>query len=335
MKKKLLFKLALLLVSFHCLAQPYGGTIFVDSDIIIATDTSALEDVTYIGQANRTIFDRRVNNWITVNAFLFEVAWNDGLSSEAVINPEFGTIELAAAAAEKYGRHIGQLPHCLRIDVDEIWINKGVELFGGGNHSILIHTGQTVLYENEGILEETLVHEASHTSLDAMHAASAGWLAAQNLDGGFISDYAEEFPNREDIAESFLMWLAVRYRKDKISTADFNLITQAIPNRLDYFDEITCNLFPFQRETTTSLNDLDKEENEVVVFPNPTSGFVHLKLKNEDNFQVIVYNSTGGIVQSSHLEANPKIDLSECPNGLYVLAIRKNEALILKRVMKF
>ena len=180
--------IALVLISFKCLSQPYSGTIFVNSDIIISSDSSTLINVTFTGQGIKTIFDRRVNNWITIDAFLFEVLWNDGLSSEAVVNPEFGTVELAEIEAKKYGWHIGQLPYCLRLDVDEIWINRGVELFGGGNNSILIHTGQTELYENEGTLEETLVHEASHTSLDAMHAASAGWLEAQNLDGGFISD---------------------------------------------------------------------------------------------------------------------------------------------------
>jgi len=48
----------------------------------------------------------------------------------------------------------------------------GVQPFGGGNNSIPIHTGQTEIYEGDGILEETLVHGSSHTSLDASHAAA-------------------------------------------------------------------------------------------------------------------------------------------------------------------
>ena len=32
MKKKLLFQLTLLLISFKCLSQPYSGTIFVDAE---------------------------------------------------------------------------------------------------------------------------------------------------------------------------------------------------------------------------------------------------------------------------------------------------------------
>lgn len=333
MKKKILFRLAIFLISFEVASQPYGGTIFVDSDIVTSSDSSTLVGVTYTGQGIKTIFDRRVNNWITVNAFLFDVAWNDELSSVAGVNPEFTSVDLAMVEAEKYGWSIGQLPHCLRIDVDEIWINKGVELFGGGNNSILIHTGQTILYENDGILEETLVHEGSHTSLDAMHAGSSGWLQAQNLDGGFISDYAEEFPNREDIAESFLMWLAVRYRKDKISTVDFNLITEAIPNRLDYFDDIACDLFPFLLDNPTSLNE-SEQENHILVYPNPTQDFIQLQLGDMNNCNVSIYNIIGEIMLNRNVRDNQKIDLSQFPNGVYYVEFIENGKLISEKILK-
>ena len=69
---------------------------------------------------------------------------------------------------------------------------------------------------NREMLDETLVHEAAHTSLDPTHASSAGWLAAQAADGVFISTYAADHPLREDVAESFLTYLAVRYRSDRM-----------------------------------------------------------------------------------------------------------------------
>ena len=61
--------------------------------------------------------------------------------------------------------------------METVWIHRGVEPFGGGNFNILIHTGQAAEYVAAGILEETLVHEAVHSSLDGTHAAAAGWLA--------------------------------------------------------------------------------------------------------------------------------------------------------------
>jgi hypothetical protein len=253
MKNLLLILLFLPMIGFG--QQPYWGTIFIEPDIINSNDSSVIISTTYTGQNVVVMFDRRVNSWVSVNAFLFNVVWSDGLTSIAQVNDEFGSIPAATIEAEKYAFLIGQLPRCLRIDVDEIWIHKGVELFGGGNNSILIHTGQSVLYEADGILEETLIHEASHTSLDSWHSASTGWVSAQNQDGLFISTYAYDNPGTEDIAESYLTWLAVRYRSSRISTQNFDIITQTIPNRLLYFDNINCIMHPIG-SVSTSVFDM-------------------------------------------------------------------------------
>ena len=123
---------------------------------------------------------------------------------------------------------------------------KNVEqiLFGGGNNNILIHTGQAINYINSGILEETLVHEASHTSLDSYHSSNAGWLNAQIQDNQYISTYAQDYPQREDIAESFLVFLAVQHRSDRISDDTYRTIVQTIPNRIKYFNSQECDMYP-------------------------------------------------------------------------------------------
>jgi len=100
------------------------------------------------------------------------------------------------------------------------------------------------IYIADGVLEEIFIHEAAHTSLDPFHAASAGWLAAQSNDDCFISEYARDNPTREDVAESFLVYLAARYRSDRISTAFRNNILLKIPNRIDYFDAQSFDMYP-------------------------------------------------------------------------------------------
>lgn len=223
---------------------PFDGTIFLDPDIIVPTDPTTFQAAPYAGQAMRTMFDRRVNDWVTVNAYLFNASFADGLTAEIQVNPEFGSAEAAVVEAEKYGRVIGQLPHILRTDLQTVWIHAGVQLFGGGNHNILIHTGQSTLYEQDGILEETLVHEASHTSLDATHATASQWVTAQFADGNFISTYARDNPVREDIAESFLPYLAYRLRPGRISPTLVESFGETMPNRIRYFDQQTFDLRP-------------------------------------------------------------------------------------------
>ena len=111
------------------------------------------------------------------------------------------------------------------------WIHKGMQPLGAALGDVLIHTGQSVESVRDGILEETLVHEAAHAALDGRHEAAEGWLAAQQADPTFISTYTRDNPTRGDIAESFLAWLALRYRRDRVDDAYAATVEQAIPNR--------------------------------------------------------------------------------------------------------
>lgn len=99
-------------------------------------------------------------------------------------------------------------------------------------------------YERDHILEETLAHESSHTSLDEMHAASDGCLAAQKADDTFISTYARDNPTSEDVAESLVPWLAVRLHPSRVLADIRAKIEQAIPDRLAYFDAQHFSLVP-------------------------------------------------------------------------------------------
>ena len=225
----------------------------------------------YEGQKQREMFDRRRNSWIKNSAYIFNAIFSDGSNIEIQVNSEFSSSENAFNYAEKYSKVIGQLPKILRKDVRTVWIHKGKKPFGGGNFNLLIHTDQGDEYISKGILEETLIHEASHTSLDwpgisKNHGISKGWIEAQKADKGYISDYAEDFPNREDIAESFLPWVAVRYKADRIGEKHRNKIIKAIPNRLRYFDLQGFDMRPLK------LNE-KKQDNQTNQMRNAFSSF--------------------------------------------------------------
>ena len=221
------------------------GTLFVDPDIVTPEDPSVFAAVSYAGRANRVMFDRRLADWVEREAFLFNATYEDGFEVEIQVNPEFETEEAAMAEARKYGWLIGQLPRVLRgPDLQTVWIHRGNEDFGGGNNNLLIHTGRAVEYEGQGILEEVFLHEGAHTSLDPHHKDSEEWLAAQAADGGFISVYARDFPNRDDLAETFPMWFAVRFREDRISARLATTIRSRIPHRLAYLDAQDFDVSP-------------------------------------------------------------------------------------------
>lgn len=184
------------------------------------------------------MFDRR-RGPAEFDAFLFNAKFDDGLAAEIQVNPEFGSSE-ARNQANYYAPVIGRLPTALRSQVKTVWIHQGRFPYGGGNDNLLIHTG----YGYGDILEEALVHEACHTSLDGQISFAPDWIAAQKADGGYISNYARDFPEREDVAESFFCYLALRYRSGQISEANADKILRAIPNRIAYFDAHPLAMHP-------------------------------------------------------------------------------------------
>lgn len=225
---------------------PFHGTIFLDPDIITDSDYSTFVSLSYAGQDTRRMYDRRIADWVSLTPFLFNSEFDDGLTIEIQVNPEFLNPDGAELVAIKFATAVGRLPTVLRKDVETLSIHKGNESFGGGNNNILIHTGRAGIHENKGILEEVLIHEASHTSLDADHSTSSGWILAQQKDGNFISTYAKDHPTTEDIAASFLVYFAVRYRSERISESLKNKILETIPNRIAYFDDQNFNMYPIQ-----------------------------------------------------------------------------------------
>lgn len=223
---------------------PLGPTIFIDPDIITSTDPTALVSVVDAGTGDRLMFDRREDDFVTYEAYLFDASFDDGMTVEVQVNPEFEAVD-ALAAAEEYAAAVGRLPAFLRTDVETVWIHRGSEDFGGGNANLLIHTGRADEYDFEGVLEEALIHEAAHTTLDATHARASGWLAAQEADGNHISQYAADNAGTEDLAESLVPFIAVQYRSDRITDFLEALIRKAIPARIEYLASQSFELHPF------------------------------------------------------------------------------------------
>ena len=227
----------------------FWGTVDADSDIVTPEDPSVFAGVSYVGRGKRRMGDRRVSDYFVEHeAFLFKATYEDGFEVEIQVNPEFETSEAAMVEAQKYGWLIGQMPRVLRgPELQMVWIHRGDEAWGGGFNKILIHTGRSAKYEEFEYIEEVVIHEAVHTALDPHHRVSNEWLAAQAADGDFISGYAPEFPTREDVAESFLMWIAVRFREDRISARLATTVRSRIPNRLAFFDAQDFDVTPVRR----------------------------------------------------------------------------------------
>lgn len=222
---------------------PLNGTAFIDPDILTLQDSTAFESVAVLGSGSRDMFDVRTGQVGTYDVWLFRVDFDDALSLELRVNAEFDSVS-ASDLADLYARRVGLLPNVLREDMASISIHDGGDGFRALDTDMIVHADKGEEYRLEGVLEEVLAHEAVHISLDADHASSSGWIAAQQSDQRFISGFAQEFPQTEDLAETFGAWLGSRWAGDGITDFLRALIENAVPARLDYLDAQNFNMYP-------------------------------------------------------------------------------------------
>lgn len=70
--------------------------------------------------------------------------------------------------------------------------------------------------------------------------------------------------------------------------------------------------------TSTKLVD-EEQHNKIVVYPNPSSHYVTVKLPSMNSFNVEIYNPQGELILSSNFTDQRNIDVSNLKNGIYLL----------------
>ncbi len=225
--------------------------LFTDCDILTKKDLTSLKKISFVEEKKIKWWDRReakksVWEQNYFNAFVFKATFEKGHEIKIRVNSEFKNKEEAEKQAIKFGSMIGKLPNFLRSkNLKTITIHKGDRDWGGGNFDILVHTGR-----NYGVCEEEVImHESGHTSLDWTWGGavnSSQWKKAAKADTKFISQYAKQYPDREDVAETINWWIAVRCKPDKLSDFIYKKIVEGIPNRLRYLDEQNYDTYPLE-----------------------------------------------------------------------------------------
>jgi len=210
-------------------------------DLITAIDPSVLECTVYHGRGRGEIFDKRVDLAIThQNAFLFTAHYLDGTSIAIRLHPEFDSEATAIEEVQRYAFRLGQLPTILRENITRLAIMKGDEtaMGDGGGEGIHIQSGNARLRESNNRLEETLFHEAVHTSLDDLYARTPQWIEAQQRDAKFLTTYGRKNPEREDFAESMLYVFALVHHEERLPPEFVEDMRERIPNRIAFIEQL-------------------------------------------------------------------------------------------------
>ena len=85
----------------HTGVPPFEGTAFLSPQLIDSSDPSSVMNATYAGRGMREVFDRRVDQWATVEAYLFNVRYGWG-AVEFQVNPRVRQRRRSA----RRGRHL-------------------------------------------------------------------------------------------------------------------------------------------------------------------------------------------------------------------------------------
>ncbi len=217
---------------------PFGGTIYAVPGLLNDSDPSTFDALAFEAVVQAEHFDHRPGAWVRQDFFRFRASFADGQVVTFDVNVEFADQRKAHQVARLYALILGQIPVILRQSVVTVVVHATGADWSAGSGEINIHHGN---YEADlalGILEESMIHEGAHLALDALHERAPGWRRAQERDDAFISDYAATFPRTEDVAESFVTYLAMTSDPDRVPDTVRRQIAATIPARLAYFDEV-------------------------------------------------------------------------------------------------
>ncbi len=220
---------------------PYGSTADTEFDIVRADDPTTFKCLGSVYRGARQIWDKRVNGEPVVNAFLFEALYSDGARIEIAINPEFENPEVARQQALRFAVPLGRLPSVLRVGIRRFSVHGGNRGFHAGTGQVVAYVDRATQRESYAHLEETLFHEAVHASLDDAHRLAPAWVAAQEADESFLTRYAQDSPQREDLAETALFAFAILHHPDRLPPIDTEQTLAATGHRVEY---ISDNIFP-------------------------------------------------------------------------------------------
>ena len=287
-----------------------------DIDFILETDPDVFESLVFLGLADKEMPSSISNELFDEGTFVFEARFSDGGSIEIWCHSSFLTQANAQEYADKLAPRLGKQPSIHRNNIDHVVVHNGnagafAEIEG---QFFVLYSENMDARISTNDLEETVFHESVHAAYQFMFQNDPAWINAQALDPAFVTEYAEENPQLEDMAESALFaYTFLQYPGRLDSDIEEWLITNN-PNRIEFFRMIYG--FP-----TTQNEELHNQR--LLIHPNPTSGLVQLEglnLKFQDRIEIL--SPTGKLVKSIILgKGQTELNLTSLLNGLYFISI--------------
>jgi hypothetical protein len=225
--------------------------------IIDNFDYTRFSTITHLGIQKKNMYEGKKGDYSDYECNCFLATFSRGRADPMIIavntTVDYST---ALAWATRYAKIFGGMPKALLDPIKEVWVHlDGYDTYLAVGGNIVIYVQNSINDDRQVRLEEILLHEAAHTGIDKYTTDEYPiwrdkWRDAQVNDKRFISEYAARNFMREDVAESFLVYYALKFRYHRMggydqttgitSTPDdiASIIQRNIPNRIKFFDEL-------------------------------------------------------------------------------------------------
>lgn len=223
-------------------AEPlfHSSVVSNDLDFIREDDPEAEFCLQYLGASRAEMPDKRSDILFVDDVHVFRAVFAQSNAIEIWVHPEVGAKADAQSIADPVLRAIARLPQPMRELLNHAVIHEGNETAFAEDRGrfFVMYTENIRSRISSQDISETVFHESVHATLDVPHAASPEWQAAQEADGDFVTEYAREFPEKEDLAESALFAWTVLKHPWRLPPEIEAKVVEVMPNRLAYFQEL-------------------------------------------------------------------------------------------------
>ena len=174
-----------------------------------------------------------------------------------------------------------------------------------------------------------------------------------NTAGGKLSVYACDLDNDgdNDVLSADYFWDRIAWYENTDGNGTFGP-EQIITSLADYAESVyACDIDGdgdndvlsasyadnkiawYENLTITGIETL--KQTGFSIFPNPTSGMLHLEFA-DNNIQKIVISDIAGkqLIEKSEIQQNETIDLSGFENGIYILSIQTDKEMFSTKIVK-
>ncbi|MEP3846486.1 MAG: hypothetical protein ABJM43_14225 [Paracoccaceae bacterium] len=213
-----------------------------DLDFIHANDPGACWSITESEGGRTEMYDPRRDLLFVEGALHFDITFPDQ-QIRINVHPEVGDPQQRAMET---AASISRLPTLMRNELRYVNILDGEgaawEEAQGGFFTLYDGLMERRLAEHD--LDETVFHESAHVALDPLLSNDPDWFSNQIADDDFITQYAADNRNKEDIAESALFAWTMLYHRGRLPADVEAAVRDTMPNRLEYLGNMLEGYVP-------------------------------------------------------------------------------------------